>query len=369
MVIRQKCPILNKSMLYTLSSLHLEWGEFNNLPVCSPLPPWYPIKEQIDTSFPIDTKNANSMVIRTTFNEMCDAHYPDFTTIFTDGSMYKSPTSCTSAMYVPSLDFSAKWKLTNSLSIVSAELFGILKALQFTSLYLKGKIVILSDSKTALMLIKSNSLSYRIYTEPILSNLLKCKQKNIEIKLQWIPSHSGIPGNETVDTIAKEAHNLENGTNNPIAVSDESTLCRNAVFKKWLMDREPMLKCTNLGKYREDNLAIPLDTGVKSRKINVAIRRLRIGHCRLNYHLKKIRIIESASCEYCNMEETIEHVLMICPRYHSSRIKFKSALQQIGISFNCTRILGKEGEDPSKRKKICRHLAVFLIKTGLIDRI
>ena len=112
----------------------------------------------------------------------------------------------------------------------------------------------------------------------------------------------------------------------------------------------------------------PLVTGLNNRNINTSIIRLRIGHTRLKNHLFKLGMEDDPNCN-CGEEETIEHVILRCPRYFTARVRFKHSLYMLKIPFELTRILGTDDEDPDLKKKIFRHLAVFLKSTGLVDKI
>ena len=54
----------------------------------------------------------------------------------------------------------------------------------------------------------------------------------------------------------------------------------------------------------------------RTRKEETIISRLRFGHTRLNSTLFKIGKHNSGRCEYCNEEETLEHVYYVyCQKY------------------------------------------------------
>ena len=348
----------------------MPWGEYNHLPVCSPFPPWSSIDSFIKCTLPVNTKNSSKDIIKAVFRDVLCNNYSNCLEIYTDGSMLSSPVSCASALYIPEFEYSASWKLSDANNIVTAELFAILKALQFVVKFIKGNdVIILTDSQVSLSLLKGYSFPFRIYIEPILASISSCMNKGINVFFQWIPSHCSILGNETVDSVAREAHNLDLITKNPIPVMEDFHRCRKGIERRWLLDREASLRMSHLGKVRKKNIAAPLETGMTNRLINVAILRLRIGHTSLNYHLHRLRLVNSSLCEHCGEEETISHVLVRCPRYFSHRTKFIYNLRRGGIRFEYDTILGKEEEEPCKRKFIFRHLAVFLKDTGLINRL
>ena len=278
-----------------------------NTPVVSPLPPWFPVGGYLAKDFPLKAKNSNPIVVRQIFNEFCSQEYFNYTQIYTDGSKYASPNSCSAALYVPDFDYTDKWHLPSQ-SIVTAELFGILKALQFSIDFLEDfDIAIFTDSLVALSLIKGYSLAFRVLLFPIHSCLEVIHNKKMKLVIQWIPSHSGISGNEYVDSLAKEAHNILDLTSIPIPFKESTTICHRAIWDSWRVERETELKFSNLGTLREGNKMAPLETFIKDRKVNTSIIRLRIGHSSLRQHLYRLRLEISPLCE-CQQEETVQHI-------------------------------------------------------------
>uniref|UniRef100_A0ABD2XQX7 RNase H type-1 domain-containing protein n=1 Tax=Trichogramma kaykai TaxID=54128 RepID=A0ABD2XQX7_9HYME len=90
----------------------------------------------------------------------------------------------------------------------------------------QGNFLIFSDSESALKALSSFQCN-----SPLISKLrLKlfiADKNNINVVLQWIPSHVGILGNEKADTMAKEATSKARILDKPIPVSDHY-----AIFKK-----------------------------------------------------------------------------------------------------------------------------------------
>ena len=80
-------------------------------------------------------------------------------------------------------------------------------------------------------------------------------------------------------------------------------------------------------------------------------------------------LVNSPVCSYCNQEETLKHILLSCPRYHSQRVFLRHSLQYNKVPFTYECILGADTEDKDSRKKIFRFLAVFLQRTGVIHRL
>ncbi|GBP05915.1 hypothetical protein EVAR_71266_1 [Eumeta japonica] len=50
------------------------------------------------------------------------------------------------------------------------------------------------------------------------------------------------------------------------------------------------------------------------------------GHCRLNYHLKKLKLVNNDSCRLCKEgQETAEHILCECPAAYRCRTTYLGA--------------------------------------------
>ena len=93
-----------------------------------------------------------------------------------------------------------------------AEIFSIFKALVWVEENLQPcQIVILTDSKTAIQSLESNSNNYQL-----VNNTLYISRQlfgnNFEITLQWTPLHIDIERNEMADEFATRAIQLPNIT-------------------------------------------------------------------------------------------------------------------------------------------------------------
>ena len=64
------------------------------------------------------------------------------------------------------------------------------------------------------------------------------------------------------------------------------------------------------------------------------ISRLRFGHTRLNCTLFKIGKHNAGRCEYCNEEETLEHVTLYCQKYDAERRELLLNLKEIKLNYD-----------------------------------
>ncbi|XP_018359988.1 PREDICTED: uncharacterized protein LOC108759173 [Trachymyrmex cornetzi] len=126
-------------------------------------------------------------------------------TIYTDGS--KEPGNPVGAgVYLSDLGISIAHKLPAQTSIFSAELWAIYQATLLARDCGHNNTTIFSDSKNALDAISNNKYFQRNYIiYYIKQSILNASKEGTNIALFWIPSHSGITGNETIDSIAKDA--------------------------------------------------------------------------------------------------------------------------------------------------------------------
>ena len=124
--------------------------------------------------------------------------------IYTDGS--KDPQSGTSAaaFWVPALHIKKAKRLNNHTSSYRAELAAIMLALTWLEdADLHSGAVIFSDSLSSLLAIKQQKEEH--FVLEIIIKVTHLYFRNINICLEWIPSHCGIMGNEIADLNAKQA--------------------------------------------------------------------------------------------------------------------------------------------------------------------
>ena len=133
--------------------------------------------------------------------------------------------------------------------------------------------VILYDSLSALHTLQSNPTDNT--TTTLCKQLKKLsKKKKRKIVLQWIPSYSGITGNETSDHLAKEGSKLSKPpSNSNISHEKAKTLLKNTATQELQEENEGYT-------FKNDSIHM-LD-----RKGQTTLFRLRTGHCGLNIHLK-----------------------------------------------------------------------------------
>ncbi|XP_049878309.1 uncharacterized protein LOC126375432 isoform X1 [Pectinophora gossypiella] len=112
----------------------------------------------------------------------------------------------------------------------------------FASLLLPGLLLlwcgnVLNHSEGAMKSSPTNALQVECVEPPLqlrrqyLSD--RCQKSGLEIVLAWIPSHSGIRGNENADLCAKEAARLGTEIYNKTFSRDIRALAKSHLFKSW----------------------------------------------------------------------------------------------------------------------------------------
>ena len=122
-------------------------------------------------------------------------------------------------------------------------------------------------------------------------------------------------------------------------------------------------------------VTLPEDEGTSffegPRHVETAIHRLRMGYTTLNKHLHRIGKTDTPFCPNCHqIEETIEHFLLECPKYIHERIRLIAKLRELGIHDLTLRSILNNSELEKKQKNAHSKAVVkFLTSTGQIERI
>ena len=237
------------------------------------------------------------------------------TYIYTDGSKTIDE-KVGSAFCVPSLGVEHAIRISDNLTEYTAELIVIKSALVWIKDALVGSYAIFSDSLSALQSIDSGSCTARPNTVQQIKELLNEITKQSVVVMAWIPSHVGIRGNEKADQLAKNATEKQAID---INVTQEMKEAYNDVDKHVGNLWQKHYEDSNTGaQYRllEPKTSKKIKYSSTQRAKEVAITRLRLGKCRLNYYLQKIGCHDNGLCDTCRVSETIEHLLLHCTKYN-----------------------------------------------------
>ncbi|GFT28961.1 uncharacterized protein LOC103521360 [Trichonephila clavipes] len=159
-------------------------------------------------------KETDSKILRILSLEILDTLYPEDEClyVFTDGSKLTDNSNASTGVCC-NLFFSFYTPIGIHSTPFGTEIAAIRIALSQLHCHTDrvSKVVILCDSRAALLVISSMEapLSVDILKcQLLIGDLLHC---HIDIAMQWIPSHCGIDGNETADCLTKKGtKNLSN---------------------------------------------------------------------------------------------------------------------------------------------------------------
>ena len=320
------------------------------------------------------TKAMSDIVLRKATIETIKERYTNFLLIYTDGSKKEQPLSTTAAYCIPDRKIEKSWKLHPNISIEGAELSAIAKASEMLVRTTEDpkSTVILTDSKVGLYLIQQrHPKNYVNGVSIIQKNIRKLINKGWTIKLQWIPSHCGIKGNEEADSLANQAHELTNLDEYPNELKEMEEQVKKAAQRQWELRWNIDKRNCALGD-RKTKLEDWKWCRIKDRRLDVTITRLRVEACRLNNNMYKMGLVGSPKCNKCSVdtEETVTHFLIECDSLSEQRRELRRRLWQYGI-VSCTTdlLLGNSNEEIDVKRKITHELGRFLLKSKRLDDI
>jgi len=233
-------------------------------------------------------------------------------------------------------DVSKSLRINSHASIFTAELVALNLSLDIIRRSKRKKFAIFSDLLSSLLAINNRHLETG-YVQKFITDYSQLSNSGKTIIIIWIPSHTGIRGNELVDEAAKSALNLSMSAVKCPATdlySDVANHCQRLWQAEWdgcvsnkLHSVKPLLGYSNLS-----NL---------SRQDAVVLRRLRIGHTRLT-HSYLLNRQDQPECSYCDCALTVAHVLLECNHYNVVRQRYFNvfSLHELFDTVNAQNILG-----------------------------
>jgi len=312
----------------------------------------------------IELKSMSSAFVNKLFSNFLNLNYPNFTIIYTDGSV--SPLSAGYSFYIPELLISFSNNLPPSSSSFTAECYAILEALLFISDLAPNSYLIASDSMSCLQSLTSNPFNSKL--SPLVFQiklfLYTLKQSNHHIQFLWVPSHIGIHGNEAADGLAKAA---SYSTLPPLAQlpwSDFSPLLSRHITNLW-SNHWNNLPAHFASKYKTIvhsvsnkktwfyNLNLPRSTIIR-------FNRLRVGHSLLPEHAYKLGLNDSPLCTLHSTESVcdISHLLFNCPSLLTKRTSLMNYFISLRIPPSLPSLLNTRNE------MVITKIINFLLEAG-----
>ncbi|XP_015186953.1 PREDICTED: uncharacterized protein LOC107071962 [Polistes dominula] len=254
---------------------------------------------------------------RAKFHELLE-EINDYIHIYTDASKTEGKSGI--AVILP--EKQSKYSIYNYTSIFTGEAYAIYSALEHIEESNNTKFAIFSDSMSVLSAIGNKKLENDIIKNIIDKFTIINSKLNKEILMIWLPAYQGIPGNEKADKAAKEATNLQGIEN---SLPPTHTDLKKSYFRiiktyweeLWSNSVPEKLRPIVDTFYEKENKPPNL-----CRKDCTVINRLKIGHT-IYTHSYLFDGMPKPKCETCNETISVKHLLVDCPNYINTRIKYR----------------------------------------------
>ena len=192
----------------------------------------------------------------------------------------------------------------------------------------RKQFIVFTDSLSCLQSIMNEDINNQLILT-FLELYTVCTLQDKRIVLCWIPSHIGIPGNEEADKCAKEAIE-EDITPREIPYTDfipEVKAYTNDLWQRTWDGSTDFLSMISpeVGKtIYNPNL---------TRKEQVVLTRLRIGHTRLT-HSYLMKNEEPPRCSFCKVRLTVQHIMEKCRKLTNLRAELITGENMQEILYN-----------------------------------
>lgn len=269
-------PPLSLHLEDICTSLDLTLDETDLLQKGENKAPWSMLPVFCDWYFTrFDKHNVPPVVIQQKFLGV-QKKYGNYSQFYTDGA--KSLHFVGSAVY--SEGFSKLQRLKECASIYTAELYAVLMALEYTLISKTIKSISFADSQSVLTTLCSIKGSKNRLAQLVRSKVQCGLRLGRVITFCWVPSHVGILGNERADELATSSNHLL-PTTSRIPFQDMKPSVKSSVFQLW--QSEWSLECENKLHRIKPALGMWESASHKTRRLEVLLCRLRIGHSFLTH--------------------------------------------------------------------------------------
>lgn len=258
------------------------------------------------------------------------------------------------AVYMNDSEIACARKLESSSSISTAELNAIKMAIEKAKALSARKVLICTDSLVACELLEKQKTCDKV--ERIVAEIYN-NAIEIDLAIQWIPSHCGITRNERADTLAKEVIEseevvYENELQRNCDIINESLQMKTREWQKWHDE------IVQNGKGQKLNMVLNRVStktwfgkfkSLQGSEIKI-INRLMSGHDYSQKYLKMWKKVETDICEVCGETDDGNHVTLKCKKYERQRLKYPFMSKYTSIQ------LLVKNESEANIKKMCEFL-------------
>ena len=200
-------------------------------------------------------------------------------------------------------------------------------------------VTVFCDSQTAL---KAIALPPAAQQNRFLRGLIRQKTEDLErtghrTRFEWVPSHSGLIGNEKADLIAR--NRAERRGRLIERWSSLSYIRKNITEKQirditsWYETETQNREANRSGHYiPRTKVGICSALGKTPKKYTSRYYQLKVGHSAIGTFLARVGAIETPKCWWCGArEQTVEHLYTRCRKWRKQRSKLVRELEKEGI--------------------------------------
>ena len=274
------------------------------------------------------------------FAKLFEDELRNTTVFYTDGSKSPGRDFVGLATFSPTLNSVSMGRLPGQASIFTAEALAIKLTLVRILKDNISKSTIFTDSLSTLQAISSLAdfvSSTNLDVFEIKDLLRSIHAKSAQVTLAWIPSHVGIPGNESADTLAKRAISEGQTLHHRLPYSDlrpESDALIKSDALEWLACHKPDTGIHYFEKFFDPSLFNPwfACSNMKRREITT-LSRMRTNHYGLPASLFRKGLVSSPDCACSPLTPAdLDHILWTCPRFEEERLPLLTTLSKSGHS-------------------------------------
>lgn len=204
-------------------------------------------------------------------------------------------------------------------------------------------------------------------TLTIAEHLQAARDKGHVVDFQWVPSHSGLKGNEAADRLAKQGHDDGDELTVPLLADDIRSIIRKLSEQRsaeaWFDEDTKRSLLYAIDPALQFRVNVEL-----SRNVETLLHRLRLGVAYTKSFLYRIHCATSPSCACGAPEEDVSHVMLDCPLYSRQRRELLHKLPLENRRVVCLESLLGPWPDAGLQNKVVRALNVFFTSTGIVTK-
>lgn len=300
------------------------------------------------------------------FNAIIEEKYSGFIQVFTDASKNLTTLNTGCGIFIPQYNIESSIKIPEEFSIMYAEVIAIQEALNIIGNLPPQNFIILSDSLSSLQCLSKTSI--QASADHIILNVkekvFSLKSRGYNITIAWVPSHSGIKGNERADHLANESCLLE-VYNTQYEVPSTCLLpeCRRQSMNWWQLEWN--VSSTRKGSFFHGHTpTVSCKPWFKnlhlSKKESSTISRLRLNHTLVPDHLFRFNIIQSNVCDCGEIADT-HHVLFACNLYENDvKYLYSTLSKTFPTPISISNLLAKPSLD------VCKLISQHISKNKIL---